>query len=128
MQVHSTGKEKHMKARRLTPALALAALFAVGAANAQSSAPTTPSTTPNDSTATPPNNAKVPPGTANPTSRSSGATPTANTKNGTKSSDSMHHNSKKSSGSMNHSGTKSNSNSMGGSEPNRTAPATGAGK
>jgi hypothetical protein len=47
----------------------------------------------------------------------------------------MHHNSKKSSGSMNHSGgmsgSGSNSNSMGTagqSEPNRTAPSTGAGK
>jgi hypothetical protein len=132
--VHSTGKEKHMKLRRLTTALALAALCTAGVASAQTTAPTTPSTTPNDSTATPPNNAKVPPGTANPGAGSTGATPRANTKEGTKSSGSATHHNKKSSGSMNKSSSGSMNHSgmtnSGGasSEPSKTAPATGAGK
>jgi hypothetical protein len=120
-----------MKFRRLTPAIALAAMCVSGVALAQTMSPTTPSTSPTDSTATPPNNSRVPPGTANPATNT-GATPQSNTHKGT----TMHKSGSNhmSNGNMSRSHSQSSSTTRNppdgrtSSEPSVSQPSSGAGK
>jgi hypothetical protein len=131
-QARSTGKENRMKFRSITPALALAAVFATGIASAQSTAPTTPSTTPNDSTATPPNNRKVPPGTASPAPNAT-TTPQSNMGGGTAThKNGMHKNGHSTTGTTGstHSGSTHSGSSRSGNtaQPSESVPQTGAGK